>query len=186
MQSKYSRIPPLALALTLNTLAVPSAAQDLLIGQVSSQTSPVTAINAKGLYAGLNAYFADVNAQGGVGGRMVKLVNKDDQLAPGKMTELTREFIADKQVLALAAYQNTAGITELAKLNVAGEAGIAMISPFQGDKSIVSAPNFFPFRSGYPDEVAAMVKETAFQQRKRVAIVYQSVTFGPSMLKLAQ
>jgi branched-chain amino acid transport system substrate-binding protein len=186
MPSKYSRIPPLALALTLNTLAMPSAAQDLLIGQVSSQTSPITAINAKGLYAGLNAYFAYVNAQGGVGGRMVKLVNKDDQLAPGKMTELTREFIADKQVLALAAYQNTAGIVELAKLNVAGEAGIAMISPFQGDRSIVSAPNFYPFRSGYPDEVMAMVKEAVFTQKKRVAIVYQNATFGPAMLQVVK
>jgi branched-chain amino acid transport system substrate-binding protein len=164
----------------------PAATQELIVGQVSSQTSPVTSVNAKGLYAGINVYFSHVNAQGGIHGRMVKLVNKDDQLAPGRMTELTREFIADKNVMALAGYQNTAGITELAKLNVAGEGGIAMISPFQGDRSIVSAPNFFPFRSGYPDEVAAMVREAAFTQKKRVAIVYQSATFGPSMLKLAQ
>ena len=98
----------------------------------------------------------------------------------------TREFAADKNVVALAAYQNTAGITALAKENVVGQLGLAMIAPFQGDRSIVSAPNFFPFRSGYPDEVAAMIKEAVFQQKKRVAIVYQSATFGPSMLKLAK
>ena len=167
--------------------AVPSArAQDLLIGQVSSQTSPVTAVNAKGLYAGFNVYLDAVNAKGGVRGRKVKLVNKDDQLAPGKMTEMTRDFIADKNILALAAYQNTGGITELAKLNVAGNAGIAMIAPFQGDKSIVSAPNFFPFRSGYPDEVEALIKEAFFTQKKKVVVVYQGATFGPAMMKLAQ
>ena len=38
--------------------------QELLIGQVSSQTSPVTAMNAKGLYAGINVYFEHVNATG--------------------------------------------------------------------------------------------------------------------------
>ena len=167
--------------------AVPSAhAQDLLVGQVSSQTSPVTAVNAKGLYLGFNVYLAGVNAKGGVRGRKVKLVNKDDKLAPGAMTEMTRDFIADKNILALAAYQNTAGIGELAKQDVAGQAGIAMIAPFQGDKSIVSAPNFFPFRSGYPDEVEALIKEAFFTQKKKVAVVYQGATFGPAMMQLAQ
>jgi ABC-type branched-subunit amino acid transport system substrate-binding protein len=161
-------------------------ADDLLIGQVSSQTSPVTAMNAKGLYAGFNVYLEYVNAQGGVNGRKVKLVNKDDQLAAPKMIELTKEFAADKNVVALAAYQNTGGITALAKENVVGQLGLALIAPFQGDKSIVSAPNFYPFRTGYPDEVAAMVKEAVFQQKKRVVIAYQSATFGPSMMKIAK
>jgi len=187
MPSRHSLIPQFAIATVLGGLAAPFAgAQDLLIGQVSSQTSPVTSMNAKGLFAGFNVYLEHVNAQGGVNGRKVKLVNKDDQLAPPKMIELTKEFAADKNVVALAAYQNTAGITALAKENVVGQLGLAMIAPFQGDRSIVSAPNFFPFRSGYPDEVAAMVKEAVFQQKKRVAIVYQSATFGPSMLKLAK
>ena len=98
----------------------------------------------------------------------------------------TPKFIADKNVLALAAYQNTAGIAALAKENTAGKAGIAMIAPFQGDKSIVSAPNFFPFRSGYPDEVTALVKEAVFTQKKKVVVVYQAATFGPAMMQLTQ
>lgn len=183
----FSRQSRILLCATALSAAVPFAhAQDLLIGQVSSQTSPVTAVNAKGLYAGFNVYLAEVNAKGGVRGRQVKLVNKDDKLAPGAMTEMTRDFIADKNILALAAYQNTAGIADLAKQNVAGQAGIAMIAPFQGDKSIVSAPNFFPFRSGYPDEVTALVKEAAFTQKKKVVVVYQGATFGPAMMQLAQ
>src|SRR5499427_8621030 len=187
MDSRPFLVARLALSAFLGSLAFsPAHAQDLLVGQVSSQTSPVTAVNAKGLYAGINVYFSHVNARGGIRGRKVRLINKDDQLAPGKMTEMTKEFIADKNILALVAYQNTAGITELAKLNLAGQAGIAMIAPFQGDRSIVSAPNFFPFRSGYPDEVVAMVKEAYNTQKKRVVVVYQSVTYGPAMMQLCQ
>lgn len=187
MQSTQRRVLRQAAIAVLSALAIPFAgAQELIVGQVSSQTSPVTAMNAKGLYAGINVYFEHVNATGGINGRKVKLVNKDDQLVQGKMVEQTKEFIADKNVIALVAYQNTAGITELAKSGVVGQSGIALIAPFQGDRSIVSAEGFYPFRSGYPDEVAAMVKEAVFQQKKRVAIVYQSATFGPSMLKLAQ
>ncbi len=128
------RILPYALAAVSSMPAVPSThAQDILIGQVSSQTSPTLAANAKALYAGINVYFDHVNARGGVGGRKLRLVNKDDQLVPAKMVELTKEFIADKNVLALAGYQNTAGINEVSKQDIPGKAGIAMIAPFQGD-----------------------------------------------------
>jgi ABC-type branched-subunit amino acid transport system substrate-binding protein len=168
-------------------LAVPSAhGQDLLIGQVASRTSHVAAMNAKALHTGINVYFDHVNARGGVGGRKVKLVNKDDELNPGKMIELTNEFIVDKNIIALAGYLNTGGITELSKRNIVGEAGIAMIAPFQGDKSIVGAANFFPFRSGYPEEVTAIIKEAVFTQKKRVVVLYQNVTYGPAMMQLTQ
>ena len=185
--SGKTRIAPFAAAVVVALVAAtPAHAQDLLIGQVSSQTSPVTGINAKGLYAGFNVYLEHVNSQGGVNGRKVRLVNKDDGVQTPKMLELTREFAADKNVVALAAYQNSGGMAALAKENTVAELGFAMIAPFQGDKAIVGAPNWYPFRSGYPDEVAAMVKEAAFQQKKRVAIVYQSATFGPTIAKLAK
>jgi ABC-type branched-subunit amino acid transport system substrate-binding protein len=187
MLSRRLRILPYALVAVSSGLAVPFAhGQDILIGQVSSQTSPTLAANSKALYAGINVYFDHVNARGGVGGRKLRLVNKDDELVPAKMIALTKEFIADRNVLALAGYQNTAGINELSKQNLAGTAGIAMIAPFQGDKSIVGAANFFPFRSGYPDEVTALVREAKSTGKTKVIVVYQNVTFGPPMMKLAQ
>jgi branched-chain amino acid transport system substrate-binding protein len=183
-----TRLRFLSLALALAAALVHQAthAQDILIGQVSSQTSPVTAANAKALYAGINAYFEYVNAKGGIDGRKVKLVNKDDELKTDKMIALTNEFIADRNVMALAGYQNTGGITEVSKQDIAGKAGIAMIAPFQGDKSIVSAANFFPFRSGYPDEVIALMREAVFTQKKKVVVVAQNVTYGPPIMKLIQ
>jgi branched-chain amino acid transport system substrate-binding protein len=163
-----------------------AAGPDILIGQVSSQTSPVTAANAKALFAGINVYFDHVNASGGVDGRKVVLVNKDDELKTDKMIALTRDFIADRKVLALAGYQNTGGITEVSKQDIPGKAGIAMIAPFQGDRTIVGAANFFPFRSGYPDEVIALMREAVATQKRRTVVVYQNVTYGPAMMQLMQ
>ncbi len=103
-----------ALAAFSTALAAPAAlAQDLLIGQVSSLTSAQNASNGKALYAGINAYFDYVNASGGIGGRKVRLVNKDDEYASAKMIDLTKQFIADRDILALSGYQNLA--RELAK-----------------------------------------------------------------------
>ena len=163
-----------------------AAGPDILIGQVSSRTSPVTAANAKALYAGINVYFDYVNEHGGVDGRKVKLVNKDDELKTDKMIALTKDFIADRNVLALAGYQNTGGIAEVSKQDIPGKAGIAMIAPFQGDRSIVGAANFFPFRSGYPEEVTALMREAVSTQKRKTVVVYQNVTYGPAMMQLIQ
>src|SRR5262245_3769163 len=175
-----------SLAVFLSGFALSSPAADILIGQVSSQTSPVTAANAKALYAGINVYFGYVNDHGGVDGRKVVLVNKDDELKTDRMIALTNEFIADRNVLALAGYQNTGGIAEVSKQDIPGKAGIAMIAPFQGDRSIVGAANFFPFRSGYPDEVVALMREAVSTQKRKTVVVYQNVTYGPAMMKLVQ
>src|SRR5690349_15394067 len=82
--------------------ATPSLGQDLVVGQVAALSNPATTANAKGIQAGMKVYFDHVNAQGGVGGHKVVLVSKDDGLTQGRMVELTREYIADKRVVALA------------------------------------------------------------------------------------
>jgi branched-chain amino acid transport system substrate-binding protein len=171
----------------LSLLAASTArAQDLLIGQAAALTNPGTQANAKGIQTGFQVYFKYVNEHGGVGGRAVRLVSKDDDLTPGKMLSITKEYIADRNILALAGFVNTGGITEVSKSNIAGQSGIALIAPLQGDKSIVGAANFFPFRSGYPDEVVALVKEAAFTQKKRVAVVFWNITFGPAMKQVVE
>jgi branched-chain amino acid transport system substrate-binding protein len=188
MSARHSRLRPLvaAFVVSLSSITTSVVGQELLVGQAAALTNPATTANARGIQAGMKAYFDYINAQGGVGGRKVGLVSKDDGLTPGKMAEITREFIADKRVLALAGYVNTGGITEVSKADLPGKGGIALIAPLQGDKSIVGAANFFPFRSGYPDEVTALIKEAANTQKKKLAVVYWNITFGPAMLKVAQ
>ena len=164
----------------------PAAAQEVLVGQVGSQTNIVTGANGRGINIGINTYFAFVNAQGGVGGRQLKLLFKEDDGNGAKMVEAAKELAANKDVVAFAGFVNTSGLTEMTKKNMFSELGVPLVAPLQGDKSIVGAENIFPFRSGYPDETAALVKEAASTQKKRVVIAYFSATFGPSMEKLAQ
>src|SRR5712671_3735317 len=79
------RVSRVTFAVTLSLVAAPLAsAQELLIGQVAALTNPATTANAKGIATGLQAYFSYVNDHGGVGGRQVKLVSKDDGSRRGK------------------------------------------------------------------------------------------------------
>ena len=63
------RVAPLAAVLFLClSLAEPALGEELLVGQAAAITNPATTANAKGLQAGIKAYFDYVNASGGVGG----------------------------------------------------------------------------------------------------------------------
>lgn len=186
MQISTRAVAALAVILGMALLARTAQAQELLVAQVASHTNIASANNARGLTAGLKAYFDYTNAQGGVNGKPVTLLTRDDDLNAGKMVAATKELIANKNVLALVGFLNTGGLTELAKQNIPGEAGIAMIAPLQGNKNIVGAENFFPFRSGFTEEVTALVAEAKTTQKKRVAIFYWNTAFGPPMSQFAQ
>jgi len=169
----------IALLLSCLFVAEIAAAGEVVFGQIASTGS----LSARGLATNLNfgyqLYFDKLNRDGGVNGNTIKLVLKDDGLKVDAMVELTKAFIADPSVIALVGYLNTPGLTEIAKQNLLVQGGMALVAPMQGDKRLVSSPHFFPFRSGYLDEVSALVKEAKQTQKQRFFIVYQSTTLGP-------
>ena len=78
------------------------------------------------------------------------------------------------------------GLAALAKEEAFGKAGIAQISPYQGNANIVQAANVYPFRVGYTDEVLALLKEAQSTFKKNIALVNYNLAFGPPMVKFAQ
>lgn len=161
-------------------------AAELVLGHVSSITNPASASNAVQLRAGIQLALDVANAAGGINGNKVRLEARDDQLDAAKMVAFTNEFVADPKVIGLVGYLNTGGLSELAKADAFGKAGIAMVAPYQGNANIVQAANVFPFRSGYTDELAALAKECKTTYKEKVAVVYYNIAFGPPMAKVAQ
>jgi branched-chain amino acid transport system substrate-binding protein len=160
-------------------------AADVVFGQVASQTNPASAANAKGLAVGIQAYFAKINAGGGIAGNKLKLTTLDDDLQSPKMLELTQQLINDPTIVGLLGYLNSAGLAEIAKQDIAAKADIALITPLQGDKNVVSAKNVFPLRSGFADEVATLLKEAKRWDKNEIAIVNMSIAFGPPLAQVA-
>jgi len=172
----------LALAALLAAACHAAAAADLLIGNVASTTNPTSRENSANLVLGYSIYFENLNQEGGIRGRQVKIVNKDDGVNPEKMLALTQELIADPNVIALAGFLNTAGLVELIKRNVLAEGRIAMIAPI----GPMNTTNFYPMRPGYNEEAQKLLREALETQKKRVALVYYNQAFGPSVFKFAQ
>lgn len=134
--------------------------------------------------AGIQAYFDKVNASSTLQGHKLKLVTLDDSLQGPKMVELTQQLIGDPAVVGLLGFLNSAGLAEIAKQDLLSKNGIALIAPLQGDKNVISAGNVFPLRSGYADEVGALLKEAKTWGKDSLAIVNMNVAFGPPLAQL--
>ena len=175
----------MAAVLTVTGLLVACAAQaagDIVVGNVASTTNPTSKENSSNLILGYALCFDEVNRHGGVHGRKVRLVNKDDGVVADRMVAATQELINDPQVIALAGFLNTAGLVELTKRKLLSEKGIAMIAPI----GPFNAPNFYPMRPGYNEEAEKLLHEAQETQKKRVALVYYNQAFGPSVFTHAQ
>jgi len=179
-------VSSVVLGVAATALPLPMSAAELVFGQVASLSNPTSASNAKGLVAGISACFETINAKGGVNGHKLKLDTRDDGLQAAKMVELTQALLNDTSVVGLMSYLNSGGINALARDNAFGKAGVALIAPLQGDRHVVDADNVFPLRSGYADEVNALLKEAKNWGKETIAVVNMNVAFGPGLADLVQ
>src|SRR5664279_1863699 len=161
----------LCAALTFVFWCGAAAAGDVVFGQIASISNPASTSNATGLMAGAKACFESINAHGGIHGNKLRLDTRDDSLNGPKMVAMTAEMINDPSIVGLLSFLNTAGLTELTKKNAFGIGKIALIAPLQGDKAVVEAENVFPLRSGYGDELEALLKEAKTWGKDTISIV---------------
>ena len=164
--------------LSLNVIA-----QDILIGQVAP-LSGVLGDTGKEMVLGVKVYFDHVNAKGGINGKKIKHIVKDDAYVVADTVRLTKEMIEKDRVVALIGFAGTGNVGELLKQNVLSDAKIALVAPYTGGEPLRTPfnPNIFHIRAGYADEAEEMVKQLDRQGIKRIAVMYQDDPFGKSGL----
>ncbi len=172
-----------SLVLALALAPVPASAEDLIIGQVAPLTG-VLGDTGKEMVLGAKVYFDHVNARGGVNGRKIKHVVKDDAYVVADTVRLTKEVLEKDKALALIGFAGTGNIGELLKQNVLAEAKVALVAPYTGAEALRNPfnPNIFHIRAGYADEAEEMVKQLDKQGLKRIAVMYQDDPFGKAGL----
>jgi ABC-type branched-subunit amino acid transport system substrate-binding protein len=131
---------------------------------------------------GAKVYFDALNAKGGVNGRTIVLVSKDDSYDPKKTLENVEVLIANDATFALFGTFGTASNEAL--LPIARKAGIPVLTPYSGAPSIRSK-NFdgvFNLRASYADEVERLVDHLYTVGIKKIAVAYQNNAFGKEVL----
>jgi len=136
----------------------------------------------------IEAYFQQVNKDGGINGRKLELVALDDGYETERTVANTRTLIKDKNAFALLAYYGSSPTTE-AMNTVFGPAKVPLVGTISGAASlrepISSNPNsryMFNVRASYADETEVIVDQLVSLGLKNIAVFYQNDGFGKSGL----
>ncbi|WP_240635909.1 ABC transporter substrate-binding protein [Caldimonas tepidiphila] len=166
-------------AAALFWVASASGAGEIVIGQ-SAPLSGSLASTGKEMALGARIYFDTVNAQGGIGGRKIRHVVKDDGYKTEETVRLTQELIEQDKAVGLIGYAGTGNISELLSQGVLASRNVPLVAPYTGGEPLRSPynPYIFHIRAGYADEIERMVEQFTSVGMNRIAVFYQNDAFG--------
>ena len=180
------------LAATLAVMAPAHAQGVIKIGELNSYKAQPAFLEP--YKKGMELAVEEINAAGGVNGKKIELITRDDNANPGDAVRVAEELISREKIDVLAGtfLSNTGlAVTDFAKQKkfffLAGE-------PLT-DKIIWGSGNKYTFRlrPGTHVQAAMLVPEAVKLKKKRWAIVYPNYEYGQSavaafkqLLKAAQ
>ena len=161
--------------------AKPKAGGKILIGMTAPLTGSMGTY-AAGLEQGLRLGFAHLNTNGGIGGRVVELLVKDDAGDPVRATSNVQD-LADAGILALTGMHGTPAIE--AVLPIVEGIGLPVIGVASGAENLREPPlrNVFNLRAGIRDETIAMVLHIDTLGLTEIAALAQDDALGRAGLE---
>ena len=172
------------LATALGTQAAETgvSADEIRIGQFAAQTGPAAELG-KRMQLGILAHFAAVNSAGGIHGRKLKLISRDDGYEPEKAIAAVKALIEEDKVFALIGSVGTP--TTLAAVPAINAAGIPLVGPFTGAQALREPfnRNLFHVRASYFDETERIVQYLSTIGIKKIAVFYQNDSYGKAGLE---
>src|SRR3984885_14675390 len=150
----------------------------ILFGQAAAMSGPSSALGLK-MRQGILAAFAEINSKGGVHGRKLELISRDDGYDPDRSVLQTFKLIDEDKVFALIGAVGTP--TSVVTVPIAKAQNVPIIGPSPG-AGFLREPdlnNVVNIRASYAAEAEAWVKHlTEDRHIKRIAIFYQDDSYG--------
>lgn len=182
--SSLTRRAVLAAALAA-ALPAWAAGEPIVVGQVAPLSGP-QGVTGRAMSAGAKLYFDSVNAKGGVKGRPINFVVKDDAQNPAETVRLTKEMIATASPVAMIGTVGTTNLEALAKDGVLAQRKVSMIGAVSGAASVAQAEGMHVVKASYHDEVARLFTQLSQLGIKSVGLVYQNDGLGKDVLAGAE
>ena len=156
----------------------------ILIGQ----SSPFSGSNKElgdDIREGLEAYFKQVNAAGGVNGRSIELIALDDANDAKRAGENGRILIEQRGVLALIGFASAT--LSLPALPFAEKNKVAFIGPFTGAEPMrLFRRNVYNIRASYADELEKIVDFYTTTGMKRFSVIHYDDAIGKENLSAVE
>ena len=185
LQRRVSLVAAAAVAIAVSFAAHAEngvSADKIVFGQAAALDGPAAALG-QGMREGILAAFAEANKAGGIKGRQIELIARDDGYDPNKSIQTTKQLIDQDKVFALIGSVGTP--TSAAVQPIATEAGLPFIGAFTGAEFLRTPykPTVVNVRASYFQETETMVEHlTKDLNISRIAIFYQDDGFGQAGL----
>jgi ABC-type branched-subunit amino acid transport system substrate-binding protein len=150
----------------------------LVLGQSCALSGPAQNLGLE-MRAGLLAAFSSINDDGGIHGREIILLSRDDGYEPDKAVRNTKALIYDDQVFALIGAVGTP--TSMAVAPIVSEAKIPFFAPFTGAEFLRTPFNKYVInvRASYFQEMEKLAAYLVDEKKiSRVACFYQNDSYG--------
>jgi len=137
---------------------------------------PLTgAVAASGIpqHAGASAYFSMLNAKGGINGRTVKWITKDNAFDPQQTVQIARQLIGQEKVVAIVAPNGTAQ-SEAAFPFVLQQSKVPLLNDLGGAANWYDPPRagLFGVQTLYEDQAAALASWAGQDGARKVLVVH--------------
>lgn len=131
---------------------------------------------------GLKAAFAAVNKTGGLFGRELRVIAKDDAYDAKRTAANIKQMIDGNEVLAFISQIGTPN--SMAALPLVEKAGFPLVGPITGSGAIrkADAQNIFHIRPSYSDETLRMIEQLHQMGLQNIAFIYLDNAFGKEVL----
>ncbi|MFO7598844.1 MAG: ABC transporter substrate-binding protein [Candidatus Desulfacyla sp.] len=128
---------------------------------------------------GAESYIKELNEEGGIFGRKIRLIVYDDRYDPPRCVFNTQKLINEDRIFALFCYVGTPTSVEI--LPIVKEARIPLVGLLTGADALRRpfSKYIFNIRASYYQEIAAMVKHIVEDRKlSRFAVFYQYDAYG--------
>ena len=155
---------------------------EVLVGQFAPFSGAAAQLGQR-MRVGIEAYFKAINSQGGVNGRQLKLVTRDDGYEPEKAKAAVKGLIEEDKVFALVGSVGTP--TGLAAVPILTQAKVPLVGMFTGAQALREPLNRYVFhvRASYFDETERIVQHLTTMGVKKIAVFYQDDAYGKAGLE---
>jgi len=158
--------------------AQPTSDNEIRIGNVMPYSGPLSEFGAIGQAEA--AYFDMINARGGINGRKIRFISRDDNSDPATALELTRNLVETDDVHLMFGSFGTPG--NLAARWYLNEKKIPQLFVASGDEELSQA-RAFPWTMGWQPSMRSEGRIyanylQAYYPRKKIVVLWQNDQFG--------
>ena len=172
-----------AAALLISASLIPftaSRAADIRVGVVLDQNG-VNADTGRDYIAGARTWFDHINANGGLNGRRIQVIVKDDEGVAANAVKLTHELIDGDKVEALFGFVGDDSLSAVSSDARFSASKLVLFAPLSGAEIGTATDSIIFLRPTYKEEVRHAIRHFAQLSISRFAVAYMDNNFGRSI-----